>query len=1077
MPEADDRDVVLGVTLPRRWPLWLVLAGLAVYLLAVLITPFPDGYNEVQGLRSWTLADRFPPVADGLPDPDTIADYRAATGDDIVFALLYGIAGACVAVGALARRRRRAMAVAIGFFVAAAGFDVAENLFLDEALERYAGGEGLGLLPEVVRGLGAGKIAALVAGVATVLWFALAARKPGRDELDVRTIQLPKPPPGPDEADRLGICCSGGGTRSASFSLGALQALRRSGHLEQASYLAAVSGGGYIAAGLEVAESNARADPGTVTPPPPAFAPDSPETRWFRDHSSYLLPDFIRGSLAVARLVGGLVVNVLILWLVFFAVARPVGWLISELHPERQAGYPIAVPVDPEAEVTVTASSVEPLDPVEGENGEEIARWSVTVEPDGTAGFEVLPFGRHEDMTDDAPLTYEVVPGEVGIIEVEAGRASIARQPTVAVEPTGEGSPCGEDETLTSAAREDLTELVHCSLVVQRQPTLEVAEDAVLDDAADVAAQLEVADQPRLVSNSGLRGRDDITIDGWMWALVLGTAGVALGYSLVVMLLRINEPWRRWPGAVLWSIAAGLFLVLILLPWLDQELFESASRLARRLPSSEGATSSGGGWEDVLVPFGGFLALVATALGRFFVSNQGTTGGEAAKTEGSWPGRLWAKLRGRNRELGWYELSATKILAGILVFFGAVAVFVNHLQYASANGYDGRLMGTAILRDRIASQGWWPTEWQKYVLVVLVLVALQRFVDAHAGSIHSYYKQRLSEAFLLRRQGRRAGPVPYDRALPFESIPGFPDLILCCAVNLSEVGAAPPGRRAGSFTFSAREVGGPLVGYRHYDEYWREMRKARRKDVTIPSAMAISGAAFSPAMGKKNLGPVGSLFALANLRLGVWIPHPRWVGGAPPRSWYDRPGWSWFGREVLNRYQADAQYLYVSDGGHWDNLGLVELLRRGCTRIVCINAGGDGADSFGTIGEALALAREELAVEFDLDPSALRPPLVADESQRLFRRQQSRDEASPLSTVTFVRGTFRFTRDGDRRGEIWLIEPALTPDLPFDVHVYAEGEAIFPDDSTADLVYNHRQFEAFRALGYHQASQVAADLP
>ena len=50
-------------------------------------------------------------------------------------------------------------------------------------------------------------------------------------------------------------------------------------------------------------------------------------------------------------------------------------------------------------------------------------------------------------------------------------------------------------------------------------------------------------------------------------------------------------------------------------------------------------------------------------------------------------------------------------------------------------------------------------------------------------------------------------------------------------------------------------------------------------------------------------------------------------------------------------------YLYVSDGGHWENLGLVELLRRGCTRIVCINAGGDHQDSFGTIGEAMALAR------------------------------------------------------------------------------------------------------------------------
>jgi hypothetical protein len=88
-----------------------------------------------------------------------------------------------------------------------------------------------------------------------------------------------------------------------------------------------------------------------------------------------------------------------------------------------------------------------------------------------------------------------------------------------------------------------------------------------------------------------------------------------------------------------------------------------------------------------------------------------------------------------------------------------------------------------------------------------------------------------------------------------------------------------------------------------------------------------------------------------------------------------RPGWTWWLREVLNRYERGSRYVYVSDGGHWENLGLVELLRRGCTEIVCVNAGGDGQNSFSTIGEAMALAREEVGVEITLDPSPLRPPL------------------------------------------------------------------------------------------------------
>ena len=55
------------------------------------------------------------------------------------------------------------------------------------------------------------------------------------------TIEDPRP-------GKTGICCSGGGVRSAAFNLGALQALQERGELNTADYLAAVSGGSYIAA-------------------------------------------------------------------------------------------------------------------------------------------------------------------------------------------------------------------------------------------------------------------------------------------------------------------------------------------------------------------------------------------------------------------------------------------------------------------------------------------------------------------------------------------------------------------------------------------------------------------------------------------------------------------------------------------------------------------------------------------------------------------------------------------------------------------------------------------------------------
>jgi hypothetical protein len=236
-------------------------------------------------------------------------------------------------------------------------------------------------------------------------------------------------------------------------------------------------------------------------------------------------------------------------------------------------------------------------------------------------------------------------------------------------------------------------------------------------------------------------------------------------------------------------------------------------------------------------------------------------------------------------------------------------------------------------------------------------------------------------------------------------------------------------------------------------------------------------------MGKFNLGPIGGLLALANLRLGVWIPHPRRVRDCGPSEWtwwrLRRPHWVWFLRELTNKYAFNRRYLYVSDGGHWDNLGLVELLRRGCTEIYCISGAGDGAVSFGTIGEAIALAREELGVEIDLDPSPLRSATKAPTPapDRELRREGSKDKASVYAAAAAKKGTFRYTRNpGAAPGVIYYVEADLTADMPFDVHSFAEAESPFPDDSTGDQVFNHRQFESYRALGYHQAIK-AVELP
>ncbi|MFI1202599.1 hypothetical protein ACH4VR_24655 [Streptomyces sp. NPDC020883] len=175
-----------------------------------------------------------------------------------------------------------------------------------------------------------------------------------------------------------------------------------------------------------------------------------------------------------------------------------------------------------------------------------------------------------------------------------------------------------------------------------------------------------------------------------------------------------------------------------------------------------------------------------------------------------------------------------------------------------------------------------------------------------------------------------------------------------------------------SFTLSYDYVGGPDVGYARTDVLCRRTRPVIRKDLTVESAVAVSGAAFASAMGRQSRA-FQTLFALSNARLGTRLPNPGVLGalwgehtdwGLPPMPGIRRL--PYLLREVSGRYPMDDRMLPVTDGGHYENLGLVELLRHGVTTAVCLDAGGGSGVFAAALGEAIALAQEELGVEVTL---------------------------------------------------------------------------------------------------------------
>jgi hypothetical protein len=163
--------------------------------------------------------------------------------------------------------------------------------------------------------------------------------------------------------------------------------------------------------------------------------------------------------------------------------------------------------------------------------------------------------------------------------------------------------------------------------------------------------------------------------------------------------------------------------------------------------------------------------------------------------------------------------------------------------------------------------------------------------------------------------------------------------------------------------------------------------------------------------------------------------------------------------------------LLCTDGGHRENLGLVELLRHRCRTIYCIDASGDAPPFATTLAEAITLAYEELGVRITLrDPAGLVPG-SADPLQQsaVLERLNAR-----LSRHAVVRGDIQYPEpfqvDGGEKsskGTLIVAKALLTPEMPYELLTYALKETAFPRQSTGDQFFDHEQFDAYRALGHY----------
>jgi len=327
-------------------------------------------------------------------------------------------------------------------------------------------------------------------------------------------------------------------------------------------------------------------------------------------------------------------------------------------------------------------------------------------------------------------------------------------------------------------------------------------------------------------------------------------------------------------------------------------------------------------------------------------------------------------------------------------------------------------------------------------LAALGLFALAIFVNLNRISLHYIYRNRLSQAFIIRED---QGIVTHNDGLDLVKIneqPNGPYHLINATLNI------PTSREnrylhrgADFFLFSREHCGSVATGYTGTSSYAR-----RVGGLKLATAMAISGAAASPEMGDAVRNPIlSAVLTMLNVRLNLWLPNPTKNGIAIwPIALI---------REIFRLGKETNPFVNLSDGGHIENLGAYELLRRHCRCIVISDAGADPDYEFEDLANLVRKARIDLGVEINLDLSSLAPA-------------KNKEEQS-LSRSQFAIGSIEYKDKSS--GHLIYIKAAVTEKEPPDILAYRRTHDEFPNETTADQFFDESQFESYRELGYRTA--------
>lgn len=516
-------------------------------------------------------------------------------------------------------------------------------------------------------------------------------------------------------------------------------------------------------------------------------------------------------------------------------------------------------------------------------------------------------------------------------------------------------------------------------------------------------------------------------------AFVFGPSLVLLSYSLAMLLFigfsgkASNETQREW-----WTRFGGWVLAFSLIGVIVPGIVFGGPWLLHRLRVG-----------NHVIRWGAILSWLGTVIGGLFAGKSSKTVEEGVSK--SPPLQLLAKTGGLLFLIG-IALGAAELL---FLFFGAWLDSSPPRPSSVAGGTSWHLIaGTSVV---LVVCGW----------------LFSKYFEINIFGLNQLYRNRLVRCYLGAtrwRPGLRS-PEPFTK-FDFDDDLDLSDLgphsrfpsqdefrgpfpVLNCSLNLGgSADLALHTRHSASFSLTPLYCGAdrPLVGYA--PTQGKVGTAGFAEGVRLGQAVAVSGAAASPNMGYNASPLVAFLLTMFNVRLGWWYPNPgrdKWNKGRISYSLY------YLMRELGGEANERSKYLNISDGGHFENLGIYELVRRGCKIIIAGDAEADESMDFGGLANAIRLCATDFGAFIEMDVASI-------------RRQP--DGNSPMHATT---GTIKYSNGSI--GRLIYLKASITGDEDVSVEQYRSCHPSFPHQTTADQFFTEDQFESYRRLGQHVVRQ------